>query len=360
MPADPPSYDQDLLSRLNALKQSDISLDVKPSLGTPRKDIQTPEGDLSARLRSLRNGDATPSPRPSAAPEAASPRAHLQSATFSRSLSDHESGVSDVLIPSAPSKAWSIPKIDYGEGRRLAADARMLAKSMEGKGSEPRSRTGKETSGPVSSFNTESSDSGEDDHESGEEDESLEVQAILERLVDELQLEAQDETRNREGPSHQSEALLHAAATKPAIPRANSLASSTASSIDPGINPHDMPICRRKESLEFESDMAARMAAHRAASQKPLPVASPPSPDPSAFDTPRLPSVPTSSPKSPPLSTPQVIETWCEICLDNATIICRGCTDTLYCALCWRECHLGPDADRHSKRHEWIKFRPPK
>ncbi|KAF4636851.1 hypothetical protein G7Y89_g1227 [Cudoniella acicularis] len=68
----PPSYDQHLLDRLNALKKSTISLDSSqtPSITKTPKEAN-PEVDLSARLRSLRNGTSSPSPSPSPSPSRA-------------------------------------------------------------------------------------------------------------------------------------------------------------------------------------------------------------------------------------------------------------------------------------------------
>ncbi|CAG8974263.1 hypothetical protein HYALB_00008958 [Hymenoscyphus albidus] len=63
---EPPSYDHHLLDRLNALKRSSIQLEPsKPSIPHPSHNESTPESDLSARLRSLRNGS---SPSPVSAP----------------------------------------------------------------------------------------------------------------------------------------------------------------------------------------------------------------------------------------------------------------------------------------------------
>ena len=54
------------------------------------------------------------------------------------------------------------------------------------------------------------------------------------------------------------------------------------------------------------------------------------------------------------------IDSWCIICTDNATVRCFGCQGDLYCAKCWREGHVGPDAGLEEKQHQWSKYRRPK
>jgi hypothetical protein len=127
---------------------------------------------------------------------------------------------------------------------------------------------------------------------------------------------------------------------------------------------------RRKESLEFEDNITARLAALSAPVSLPEP---PVSKDDNALD---LPSAPTSVPlsRARPSGSPSVasakktprfadeeIDTWCIICQDDATIKCMGCDGELYCARCWREGHTGPDAGFEERGHRWTKWmRPPR
>ena len=72
-----------------------------------------------------------------------------------------------------------------------------------------------------------------------------------------------------------------------------------------------------------------------------------------------LPSAPTSSPPPRRHET-----TWCAVCLDDASVRCRGCGDgdgdgVLYCARCWREAHLGPDVGGDVRGHPWTRYRKP-
>ncbi|KAI9743731.1 MAG: hypothetical protein M1835_002871 [Candelina submexicana] len=78
-----------------------------------------------------------------------------------------------------------------------------------------------------------------------------------------------------------------------------------------------------------------------------------------------LPSAPTTLPfkltsftnTRPAHFSDAEIESWCCICSDDATIRCHGCDDDLYCALCWREGHIGPDAGLEERNHRWAKYR---
>ena len=68
-------------------------------------------------------------------------------------------------------------------------------------------------------------------------------------------------------------------------------------------------------------------------------------------------STPSKTPSSLPTFTDAEIETWCSICLDDATLKCLGCDGDLYCAKCWREGHVGKDAGLEERGHRWEKWR---
>ncbi|UNI23043.1 hypothetical protein JDV02_008886 [Purpureocillium takamizusanense] len=98
-------------------------------------------------------------------------------------------------------------------------------------------------------------------------------------------------------------------------------------------------------------DLTARMAALRASSS--------PSSDPSSS----LPSVPTSKPAKGPKRlttttryTDDDVDSWCTVCLEDATLRCVGCDGDPYCARCWREMHVGPAAGFDERSHRAVQF----
>ncbi|KAF9112429.1 hypothetical protein BGX27_003394 [Mortierella sp. AM989] len=44
-------------------------------------------------------------------------------------------------------------------------------------------------------------------------------------------------------------------------------------------------------------------------------------------------------------------DNWCCICNEDATWTCPGCDNDNYCEACFRESHIGPDADWEMKKH---------
>ena len=50
------------------------------------------------------------------------------------------------------------------------------------------------------------------------------------------------------------------------------------------------------------------------------------------------------------------IETWCTICNDDATLMCKGCDDDLYCTRCWQEGHRVDSAGQEERSHKAIAF----
>lgn len=76
----------------------------------------------------------------------------------------------------------------------------------------------------------------------------------------------------------------------------------------------------------------------------------------------RFPSAPTALPEAAPSRkvpkfTDAEIDTWCIICLADATVRCLGCAGDLYCGLCWKEGHTGPDVGYENRRHKSEKLR---
>ncbi|KAF5490495.1 Abscission/NoCut checkpoint regulator [Colletotrichum fructicola] len=80
-----------------------------------------------------------------------------------------------------------------------------------------------------------------------------------------------------------------------------------------------------------------------------------------------LPSVPTFQPADRAVKrltskagyTDEDADTWCTVCLEDATLQCLGCED-VYCARCWHEMHIGPAAAFDDRTHKAVRFVKPK
>lgn len=108
---------------------------------------------------------------------------------------------------------------------------------------------------------------------------------------------------------------------------------------------------RRVSTAADMDDITARMAALRA---------------PNTDDSFSLPSVPSSKPSAgdKPVKrltsktdyTDDDIDSWCTVCLNDATLRCLGCDDDPYCTRCWREMHIGPAAAFDDGSHKAVQF----
>jgi hypothetical protein len=172
------------------------------------------------------------------------------------------------------------------------------------------------------------------------------VDKLLSQLRDEFALSAQQEDDGtRVSPAH--------TAGGPAPGAVDFLGLPTV----PEQLPTTDPEAAGRKSLDFDNDMAARLASLRGVSLDPfgLPVAptfQPADRSPSSKKTKRVMGY-----------TDEDQKTWCVVCLDDATIRCVGCGDgdgdddgQVYCARCWREMHLGPAAGYDERGHQWVKF----
>ncbi|KAE8451069.1 hypothetical protein EG329_004741 [Mollisiaceae sp. DMI_Dod_QoI] len=361
--SDPPSYDHDLLARLNALKKSNIQLD--PSKPRPLADAakQTiPESDLSARLRSLRASSSSPSSASKLTtakidPEAArtfppAPLEEPDSDPLRNPLETDDKTLDELLADLGPEDQWTLNPDDPADIQKLLNEAKS---ALPDNGPELVSNDHEEagrTSAPskpdkqylsrdldMSVFALEDSrGDAKDTKHTKLEDESREAQDIIARMLDEVKLERSLESKGGDesppmpdsGDEEESALTLPSAPTKLPDPPADSDSS--------------------KKSLDFESDIAARMATLRGLGPT---------------NSLGLPSAPTFSPSDKPVEglmkkfTDEELDTWCIICQDDATVRCIGCDGDLYCASCWKEGHMGPDVGFEERRHKWTKYKKP-
>ncbi|PFH57032.1 hypothetical protein XA68_15604 [Ophiocordyceps unilateralis] len=79
-----------------------------------------------------------------------------------------------------------------------------------------------------------------------------------------------------------------------------------------------------------------------------------------------LPSVPSTQPSFSSAGprrltsrygyTDDDVDSWCTVCLEDATLRCLGCDDDPYCSRCWNEMHRGPAAAFDDRSHKAVQF----
>ncbi|KAG8410666.1 hypothetical protein J3459_017010 [Metarhizium acridum] len=153
-----------------------------------------------------------------------------------------------------------------------------------------------------------------------------EVDDVIARFNDEIEVEARDDKEGQGPPEGGTDDNTQIAL--PSVPA----------------NP-DLPQDTSPKPKGID-DITARMAALRA---------------PAAED--ELPSVPTSKPSkrvdrltSRTNYTDDDVDSWCTVCLEDATLRCLGCDGDAYCARCWREMHVGPAAAWDERSHRAVQF----
>jgi hypothetical protein len=320
---------------------------VKPS---------TLESDLSARLRGLRNGSPSPSPAPK--PSASSepppfPSAPAEDPDPLRNPIDPDDRTLDELLADlGPDDQWTLNPDDPGDIKKLLDEARSAlpcddpsTASQAQSGKADAKDEGKKPDNEflisdldMSVFALDDEDGKEKGIESRLEDESREAQDIVARLLDEVNLERSNEPNDREATQEKPE---KGGEEEPglSLPSAPSKLPEPPSGAEPS-----------KKSIDFESDIAARMAVLKGLG---------------STNELGLPSAPTFKPLDKPVKglmkkyTDEEVESWCIICQDDATVKCMGCDGDLYCASCWKEGHMGPDVGWEERRHKWTKFRKP-
>ncbi|KAF7938909.1 uncharacterized protein EAE98_001246 [Botrytis deweyae] len=381
--SDPPSYDHDLLNRLNALKKSSIQLDAspRPPLNVFVKE-STPEADLSERLRSLRNGTPSRSGTSEASAPASTTSPPQQSSFYNQATSSdavplfsddiHEDkSLDDLLAELGSGSEWLNPD-DPNDIQKLLDEAKKAlpdrddvatdGESSKGSSEEKTRKTNVLTSGlDMSVFAIDDDEAGESRNNNKQieslEGESREAQDIVARLLDEVNLERGAEDENEAEDSQGNNAMnTDAGGNFSSFPKYKQDADAEPNFTLPSA-PSTLPEPSRK-SIDFEDDITARLAALKGLGS-------------TTVNDLGLPSAPTTQPvakvakeskgKAGGLKkyTDEEMDTWCIICQDDATIQCVGCEGDLYCARCWKEGHMGVDAGWEFKRHQWRKWERP-
>jgi hypothetical protein len=331
-----------------------------PIFEAPKK--SNPESDLSARLRSLRNGSSSASPSPAPKPSQGTKVPSFPSLPdeekdpLRNPIDSDEKTLDELLAELGPEDQWSLNPDEPDDIQKLLNEAKNTLASNEpadSKAHGAKERSIEDSKKPDKEYLTRDIDMAvfaiDDDEETGRkpgtsklEDESREAQDIVARLLDEVNLDRAkeaEEARDNSSYQGQKEDDEDSGLSLPSAPAALPELPGTGSGEQPS-----------KKSLDFESDIAARMAALKGLG---------------SANSLGLPSAPTFKPADKPIKgamkkyTDEEVDSWCIICQDDATVKCLGCDGDLYCAGCWKEGHMGPDVGFEERRHKWAKYRKP-
>ncbi|KAF5020947.1 hypothetical protein F66182_7028 [Fusarium sp. NRRL 66182] len=326
----PNDLDKSLADRLQALRgtsaarQKPASTEINVDL-VERKKTPTREDALAARLKSLRErGEASPTPEhkphESAKPTPAqippkNPSPKLQAEDDDAIFQTDDQTLEELLGDVEPGEGFQ-PEPDDAQVKALLEE---LANSI------PQDEDGAKK---------RQDDSDDSDGEAMNRD----VDRVIARFRDEAEVEAALAKNKSPEPEPGSESEQEQETGKPSDMALPDVPSNLA----------DMPSSTRAASADMD-DITARLAALRAPSPE----------DPSLA----LPSVPTSKPSKPVSRltsrtnyTDDDVESWCTVCLEDATLRCPGCEDDVYCTRCWYEMHRGPQAGFDERRHKAVQF----
>lgn len=297
------------LSKHPTNPRSSIKFDVIERAKTPTR------GDaLAARLKNLRSqtdgpsspasSKSTPVREKSTAPETNAPQIAYSEKTHLSNAQDPNEDVDALFETDDKALEEMLADVDTPEPEPQEEDVKALLEQLS-------------ASIPKDAELTEKNDDSDD---SDGEKMNREVDDVLARFKDEAELDATSEPEQDENANQNEELSLPSVPNNPDIQ-------------DTPSKPHDM------------DDITARMAALRSASPTDLP------------------SVPTSKPSkginrltSKTNYTDDDMDSWCTVCLEDATLRCLGCDGDVYCARCWREMHVGPAAAFDDRTHRAVQF----
>ncbi|KAJ4312079.1 hypothetical protein N0V84_010102 [Fusarium piperis] len=348
----PSDVDKSLLDRLQALRGGSATPE-KPAAThinvdlIERRKTPTREDALAARLKSLRSQDEASPSAPKTSPQVSRPAPELSSSPSPlvkrapenepQKLDDED--VDAMFQTDDQTLEELLGDVKPDEGFQVEPDDEQVKALLE----ELASSIPQDTEDDTKDASKDKDDSDDSDGEAMKKD----VDDVIARFRDEVELEAalnKDRT-----PEPESDSEDEGQAGKDTPSRDTDLAlPDLPSNLD--TLPSAPSTSAHAGSADID-DITARLAALRA-------------PSPSAEDSFSLPSVPTSKPSGQPINrlttrtnyTDDDMDSWCTVCLEDATLRCPGCDDDVYCTRCWREMHIGPNAGFDERSHKAVQF----
>ncbi|KAF2756630.1 hypothetical protein EJ05DRAFT_70699 [Pseudovirgaria hyperparasitica] len=344
-----PSTDDDLLARLNALKQTPINLSTSKSVLSTRpdaipditSDLAEPDSDpiidLAARFKALGNPGkekAKANQRRVAQPLGADgDDIEIETAFTGGSRDcDDEKTLEELLRELGPgdSQEWMVGRGEAQDLGKLVEEARRVIPDV------PRLQPGRK-GGNIGEMEETGGSDGEDSEEHEDEQDERDADEYVAKVLAELEMDQKyggEEDGIGEDEEHAEEdSKGHMDTSSDIQPDSSQTPLSLPSA--PSTQPVDTPT---KEDID--NALTARL---------------------NALSLPSAPSFalskkPTKVTKSLPKFTDDEIESWCIICNDDATLKCTGCDGDLYCRSCWKEGHTGESAGYEERMHRTRKY----
>lgn len=373
---DPPTGDDVLLARLNALKKSSVSFGNAPSSSSPSK-TNAPD-DLASRFARLGSASPSSSPGPSRISSSAEHREKGAPAIAPGAPSylegiaegigggetelntEDERSLEELLGELGPREDWDIDHKDEKDVGKLMRDIKTILPEVQK--SRQQERKEKEGLTDWENVEVEIGTNGvkvgreEDDEEQAAEDEDGkkrneddEADDIIARVMAELEISKKYDPRSPPPEDDKrSDSGNHKADEQNDRPKAE---TGYTDELSLPSAPTSLPQDDLDRTQAIEDALTARLAALS-------------SPSPSQTDALGLPSAPSFSPAKKPTNIQSSIakklddeiETWCIICSDDATLRCLGCDGDLYCRKCWMDGHRGESAGFEERRHRAEEF----